>query len=43
MFDDIADSFRSPKVWVKDDKGTWHKKIFGTKKMAVYVLAPPII
>ena len=25
-FDDIADSFRSPKVWVKDDKGTWHKK-----------------
>ena len=24
-FDDIADSFRSPKVWVKDDKGTWHK------------------
>ena len=25
-FDNIADSFRSPKVWVKDDRGTWHKK-----------------
>ena len=25
-FDSIADGFRSPKVWVKDDRGTWHKR-----------------
>lgn len=24
-FDEIADSFRSPKVWAKDDDGIWHK------------------
>jgi N-acetyl sugar amidotransferase len=25
-FDSIANSFRSPKVWVKDDGGLWHKR-----------------
>ncbi len=25
-FDVIANSFRSPKVWVKDDGGLWHKR-----------------
>lgn len=25
-FDTIADTFRSPKVWVRDDKGIWHKR-----------------
>lgn len=25
-FDKIADTFRSPKVWVQDDRGAWHKR-----------------
>lgn len=25
-FDQIADTFRSPKVWVKDGAGNWHKR-----------------
>ncbi len=25
-FDEIADSFRSPKVWVRDNEGNWHKR-----------------
>lgn len=28
-FDRIADTFRSPKVWVKDGNGAWHKHTIG--------------